>query len=60
MARKENRVQLWLKCSECNNLNMTTVKNIRNTTEKLELKKYCPTDRKHTVHKEAKINSGKK
>jgi large subunit ribosomal protein L33 len=23
--------------------------------EKLELKKYCPFDRKHTVHKETKI-----
>lgn len=60
MAKKENRVQLWLKCSECNNLNMTTTKNVKNTTDKLELNKYCPTCRKHTAHKENKINSGKK
>lgn len=60
MAKKDNRQELWLKCTECNNLNYTTKKNVKNTTDKLELKKYCKTDRKHTVHKENKINSGKK
>jgi large subunit ribosomal protein L33 len=60
MAKKDNRVELWLKCSECANLNYTTKKNARNTTDKLELKKYCKTCRKTTVHKENKINSGKK
>jgi len=33
----------------------TTVKNRRNTTEKLELKKYDPVVRKHVVYKEKKI-----
>lgn len=60
MARKENRVQLWLKCTECNNLNYVTKRNVKNSTEKLEIKKYCKTCRKSTVHKEHKINSGKK
>ena len=60
MAKKDNRVELWLKCTECQNLNYTTKKNARNTTEKLELKKYCKTCRKSTIHKEVKINSGKK
>ncbi|MCL2232761.1 MAG: 50S ribosomal protein L33, partial [Treponema sp.] len=27
----------------------------RNIQEKLEFKKYCPFDRKHTLHKETKI-----
>lgn len=60
MARKENRQQLWLVCTECNNRNMTTTKNVKTTTEKLELNKFCPECRKHTPHKENKINSGKK
>ena len=29
-------------------------KNVRNTTERLELNKYCPRCRKHTTHKEKK------
>lgn len=33
----------------------TTTKNRRNTTEKLELKKYDPVVRKHVVYKEKKI-----
>ncbi|UCF38699.1 MAG: 50S ribosomal protein L33 [Acidobacteriota bacterium] len=33
----------------------TTVKNKRNTTGKLELKKYDPVIRKHVVYKEHKI-----
>jgi len=59
MARKENRLIIWLKCSECKNLNYTTKKNVKNTTEKLEIKKFCNTCRKVTIHKENKINSGK-
>jgi large subunit ribosomal protein L33 len=62
MAKKDNRLEVWLKCTVCNNLNYTTKKNTKNTTDKLELKKYCKTKtcRTTTVHKEAKINSGKK
>ncbi|MDX1458050.1 MAG: 50S ribosomal protein L33 [Marinobacter sp.] len=33
----------------------TTVKNKRNTPEKVELKKYDPVVRKHVAYKEAKI-----
>lgn len=33
----------------------TTMKNKRNTTEKIELKKYDPVVRKHVAYKEAKI-----
>jgi len=31
------------------------MKNKKNTADKVELKKYCPHDRKHTEHKEGKI-----
>jgi large subunit ribosomal protein L33 len=44
-----------LRCTECNRRNYTTEKNKRNIQGKLELKKYCKFDRKHTLHKETKI-----
>ncbi len=34
----------------------TTTKNKRNTTSKLELKKYDPAVRKHVVYKESKLS----
>jgi len=56
MASKKTTVELVaLQCSECKRRNYTTKKNRRNIQEKLEFKKYCPFDRKHTIHKESKI-----
>ncbi len=49
------REKLILQCTECKRRNYTTKKNKRNTPDKLELKKYCPFDRKHTLHKEIKM-----
>ena len=57
MASKKTgaRYQVALKCSECGNLIRPTFKNTKNTTDKLELNKYCPTCGKTTVFKEQKI-----
>jgi large subunit ribosomal protein L33 len=56
MATKKTVVELIaLQCSECKRKNYTTKKNRRNSQEKFEFSKYCPFDRKHTVHKETKI-----
>ncbi|QFP41939.1 50S ribosomal protein L33 [Borrelia miyamotoi] len=44
-----------LVCEETGIRNYTTTKNRRNNQEKLELMKYCPVLRKHTLHKEGKI-----
>ena len=56
MASKKQVVELIaLQCSECKRRNYTTQKNRRNTQEKLEFKKYCRFDRKHTLHKETKV-----
>jgi len=53
---KKGSVELIaLKCSECGRRNYTTKKNRKNMQGKLELNKYCPFDRKHTLHKESKI-----
>ncbi|MDR3301482.1 MAG: 50S ribosomal protein L33 [Spirochaetaceae bacterium] len=55
-SKKKSAVELIaLQCSECKRRNYTTKKNRRNTQEKLELKKYCPFERKHTLHKETKV-----
>ena len=48
----ENRIKIVLRCSECKQRNYNTSKNKKNTSAKLELKKYCRFCRKHTVHVE--------
>ena len=55
MAKKnENRVLVSLVCEECKTPNYTVSKNKKNTTERLELNKYCSRCRKTTNHKEKK------
>jgi large subunit ribosomal protein L33 len=48
------REQITLQCTECKSRNYTSMRDKRKKTERLELKKYCRFDRKHTVHREAK------
>ena len=55
MAKNSSRVKVGLKCSESGDINYTTYKNSKTTTEKLELKKYCPRLKKHTLNKEVKL-----
>jgi len=43
-----------LECTECKRRNYTTTKEKKNTPGRLEIKKFCKFDRKHTVHKETK------
>ena len=55
MAKKgEVRERITLQCTECKEENYRVQKNVRNTTERLEMNRYCPRCRKHTVHKEKK------
>jgi large subunit ribosomal protein L33 len=52
---KGNRIQVILECTEKpGSSRYVTTKNRRNTPDRLELKKYNPTLKKHTVHKEIK------
>ena len=48
------RVKITLRCSECKQRNYNTMKNKKNDPDRLEMKKYCPFCRKHTVHSETK------
>lgn len=54
MAKAGSRVKVTLRCAECKQRNYNTMKNKKNTTEKLELSKYCPFCGKHTKHVETK------
>jgi large subunit ribosomal protein L33 len=62
MAKKSkgNRVQVILECTEHKSTGMPgtsryiTVKNRKNTPERMELKKYNAVLKKYTVHKEIK------
>jgi large subunit ribosomal protein L33 len=51
---REMRIIILMQCGECKRRNYSTMKNKKNTTEKLELAKYCRHCRKHTNHKETK------
>ncbi|MFO7896015.1 MAG: 50S ribosomal protein L33 [Candidatus Cloacimonadales bacterium] len=48
------RDTVTLACEECKNRNYTTTKNKRNQPGRISYKKYCPTCRKHTNHKQTK------
>jgi large subunit ribosomal protein L33 len=59
-AKKGNRVQVILECTEHKTSGQPgtsryiTTKNRKNTTERMELKKYNPILRRMTIHKEIK------
>ena len=50
----KNDKMVVLACEDCKERNYTTTKNKKTNKERMELKKYCPTCKKHTVHKETK------
>jgi large subunit ribosomal protein L33 len=52
MAKKGPRQIFGFTCSVCKSQNYISEKNKVNTPDKIELKKYCPKCKKHTVHKE--------
>ncbi|MBU2607797.1 MAG: 50S ribosomal protein L33 [Chloroflexi bacterium] len=55
MAKKaEARIIINLACNECRERTYHTTKNRRNDPQRLELSKYCPRCRAHTLHKEVK------
>lgn len=60
MAKKGNRIQVILECTEHKSSGKPgisryiTTKNRKNTTERIELRKFNPILKKVTVHKEIK------
>ena len=51
---KDDRIIIGMACTECKERNYATSKNKKNTTARLELKKYCPRCRVHRLHRETK------
>lgn len=43
------RVNVTLACTECGDRNYISTKNKRNNPERVEMKKYCSRDNKHTL-----------
>ena len=55
MAKKKGATEIvTLRCDTCKQQNYTVRKNRRNNPDRMEIKKYCKFDRKHTLHKEMK------
>ena len=50
----EMRVKVTLRCNECKQRNYNTMKNKKNSPDRLKMSKYCPFCRKHTEHTETK------
>ena len=54
MAKKAIRTVITLACTDCKERTYTSEKNRRNDPARLEIKKFCPRCRTHTLHREAK------
>ncbi|WP_103981515.1 50S ribosomal protein L33 [Helcococcus massiliensis] len=48
------RDKVKLACTECKQRNYDTMKNKSNTTDRIELNKFCKFCGKHTLHRETK------
>lgn len=48
------RTLVTLACTECKRRNYTTDKNKANNPDRMELKKYCPWCKRHTLHRETR------
>lgn len=60
VAKAARRVKITLECKSCKTSGLPgvsryhTTKNKKTTTGRLELKKYCRFERKHTIHREVR------
>ncbi|HET9493510.1 MAG TPA: 50S ribosomal protein L33 [Chloroflexia bacterium] len=54
MAKKADRIIIYLACTECKERNYTSSKNKRNDPNRLEFNKFCPRCRQHRLHRETK------
>ena len=53
-AKAGARINISLRCNECKQRNYNTMKNKKNSPDRLKMSKYCPFCRKHTEHTETK------
>jgi large subunit ribosomal protein L33 len=50
----DKRLKVTLECTECKRRNYITTKNKNNNRDRIEMKKFCRFERKHTLHKETR------
>ena len=50
----DKRVKVTLACDVCKRRNYITMKNRTTNRDRIEMKKYCRWDRRHTLHKETR------
>ena len=50
----DKRPPITLACEDCKRRNYVTTKNKSNTTDRLQLSKFCPWCRQHTAHRETR------
>ena len=48
MPKSDKRVKVTLACEDCKRRNYITMKNKVNDRERIEMKKYCRWDKRHT------------
>jgi len=48
---KESREMVWLQCTETGDLNYRTEIKVAGGVQKVEVKKFCPRERSHQLHK---------
>ncbi len=54
MAKKADRILIYLACTECKERNYISSKNKRNDPGRLEFNKFCRRCRQHRLHRETK------
>ena len=54
MAKKADRIIIYLACTECKERNYPSSKNKRNDPNRLEFNQFCPRCRQHRAHRETK------
>ena len=48
------REPIQFECTECKRINYSSTKDKKKKPERIELKKFCRAERKHTLHREKK------
>ena len=59
MAKKTQVKYAGMVCQSCGSRGYVTNRNTQSNPDLLEMKKYCRTERVHTMHKETKKNLGR-
>ena len=54
MARGDVRIAVTLACEECKHRNYQTNKSKRHNPDRITLRKYCRSCRRHTSHRETR------